>query len=147
MPRRSQRGPKHDRLRAKSRTDRRRTTKRAHAVDLPAQSRLGPIAGGLILDLVDLTTFGPLWASADSSSVRPSDGGSVRSTTSRQEPTALWALSAGAYCLMPLTEFLPIATIISAVARFEEHPKFKEQQEKSEAADQEAGSEGREESS
>lgn len=87
---------------------------------------LGPIAGGLILDAVDLATFGPFgvcgffvgclvgwWIS------------SIYRFSTRAR--AVWALLAGVYCLVPFTEVIPVATIISAVARFEVDPSVKDE--------------------
>ena len=91
------------------------------ATKLPLVHRLhrafGPLAGGLLLDGVDLATFGPFgigglfigafvgwWISA-----LYGFSGKVR---------LFWALVAGIYCLTPATELLPLATIVSAIARF-----------------------------
>ena len=85
---------------------------------------LGPLAGGLILDLVDLSTWGPLgifgffigllvgwWI------------GSIYGFSNKIK--LVWALLAGFYCLVPLTEFIPVATIISACARLRESPDYR----------------------
>ena len=81
---------------------------------------IGPIAGGLILDFVDLATFGPIglfggfligaivgwWVS------------SIYDFTHRSR--VLFAVLAAVYTAIPLTEPFPIATGISALARFRE---------------------------
>lgn len=80
---------------------------------------LGPLAGGLILDFVDLAMFGPLGLVAG-----PIVGAAVGwwisslyrfSVSGRVVFGALAAL----YVTLPFTEILPIATLISAVARFQ----------------------------
>lgn len=81
---------------------------------------LGPIAGGLILDLVDLATFGPIglfggflmggivgwWVS------------SIYEFSARSR--VMFAVLAAVYTAVPLTEPFPLATGISALARFRE---------------------------
>lgn len=77
----------------------------------------GPLAGGILLDLVDLSTFGPYGL-----------GGFVIGGLTGwwicsiyRIPTSarlVLALLAGVYCLLPLTEFVPLATLISAYVRF-----------------------------
>ncbi|MGH0035772.1 MAG: hypothetical protein ACQGVK_12170 [Myxococcota bacterium] len=78
---------------------------------------LGPVAGGVALDLLDLASFGPIgvygglllggffgwWLS-----------GVYRMPESRRR----WvALGSGLYCAFPFTEVLPLATIASVIAR------------------------------
>ena len=83
---------------------------------------LGPIAGGLVLDFVDLTTFGPLGAIGLFIGVGV---GWWISSIYNFSPRVrvILALLAGTYCLLPMTELLPVATIISGVARFGEEPR------------------------
>lgn len=77
----------------------------------------GPLVGGMILDLVDLSTFGPYgiggffigalvgwWICSI-----------YRISTSKR---LMLALIAGVYCLLPLTEFIPVATLLSAYVRY-----------------------------
>lgn len=79
---------------------------------------LGPLAGGILLDTLDLATFGPLglyfggilgfcvgWWMA-----------SIHEFGSYGR--FLFATLAAIYLTMPLTELLPLATIISAFARY-----------------------------
>ena len=86
---------------------------------------IGPIAGGLILDLVDLATFGPIGLF----------GGWILGTAvgfwiasiygfSKQAKINI-AILAGLYCMIPFTEPVPLATIVSALARFFEKPPQK----------------------
>ncbi len=78
---------------------------------------LGPVAGGLILDLADLASFGPV-------GVIPGlaiGGGlgwylsGVYGYRSRWRPWV--ALAAAVYCGFPLTEPLPLATILTVISR------------------------------
>ena len=79
---------------------------------------LGPLAGGLLLDTLDLATFGPFgiyagwfiglavgWWMALLYDFRPST-------------RFLFASLAAIYLTLPMTEFIPVATLISAFARF-----------------------------
>ena len=78
----------------------------------------GPLAGALILDCVDLATFGPLGLGG--LFIGAGIGWWISSIYNFSGTARiLWAVLAGIYCLMPFTEMIPIATIISAVARFE----------------------------
>lgn len=79
---------------------------------------LGPLAGGIILDTLDIATFGPLGIYF---------GGFIGFTvgwwiTSFYDfgPRMRFAIAtlAAIYLTMPLTEILPLATSVSAIARF-----------------------------
>lgn len=83
----------------------------------------GPVVAGLIIDFVDLATFGPIELF-----LGPPIGGLADYWMGRalgfSKRTALrCALIAGIYCTTPLTEFLPIATLIGACARYYESGK------------------------
>ena len=84
---------------------------------------LGPLAGGMLLDVMDLATLGPIgigfgWLL----------GGGVAWWIgsiygfSFDKKVILAALAA-VYCSVPMTEMLPVATIVSAACRFFEEPK------------------------
>lgn len=79
---------------------------------------LGPIAGGLFLDMLDLATFGPFgfyvgWI------VGLSVGWWMASIYGFGNlGKTLFACMAAIYLTMPFTELVPVATIISAFARF-----------------------------
>lgn len=77
----------------------------------------GPLVGGMILDLVDLSSFGPLGIGGFF--VGGLTGWWICSIYNVATSTRLTlALLAGIYCLFPLTEFIPVATLISAFIRF-----------------------------
>lgn len=79
---------------------------------------LGPLAGGILLDTLDLATFGPFglyvgwfvglvvgWWIASFHDFGPAG-------------KAVFAGLAALYLTMPMTELFPVATVVSAVARF-----------------------------
>lgn len=77
----------------------------------------GPLVGGIILDLVDLSTFGPYGVGGFF--VGALVGWWICSLYDLSKSTRFYlALLAGAYCLFPLTEFLPLATLLSAFIRY-----------------------------
>jgi hypothetical protein len=83
---------------------------------------LGPILGGLILDGADFVTFGALGIYVGVL-VGFLVGWWITSFSSIATPYRLVvALLAGVYCAMPITEFMPIATMVSAGIRFLEEP-------------------------
>lgn len=89
--------------------------------DKPLIDRLhtafGPLAGALILDLVDLATIGPLGIGGFF--IGGAVGWWILSVYDISRNTRLiLALLAGIYCMVPITEFIPVATLISALARF-----------------------------
>ncbi|MFC1763985.1 hypothetical protein ACFL6U_18160 [Planctomycetota bacterium] len=82
-----------------------------------------PIIGGLILDFADLATFGPIGLFGGMLI-----GGGIGWLISgiydfSPKGRMIYTLLAGIYCTIPGTFFIPLATIISAVARFSEKPK------------------------
>ena len=75
---------------------------------------------GLLLDAVDLATYGPigLWVGFIVGAVAgwllaPSVGVSQRRRW-------LCALAAGTYCMLPFTAFMPLATVMGALVRLRE---------------------------
>jgi hypothetical protein len=81
------------------------------------QRAFGPLAGGMILDLVDLSTFGPFGIGGFF--IGGLVGWWICSVYNVATTTRLTvALLSGVYCLLPLTEFIPVATMISAYIRF-----------------------------
>ena len=82
------------------------------------ESAFGPIVAGLSIDTVDIATFGTFGLM-----VGPIVGGtaafwlcSIYKLPVWQR--LIWAVAAGIYCGFPRTEFIPLATIIGACARF-----------------------------
>ncbi|KAA3614427.1 MAG: hypothetical protein DWQ01_01630 [Planctomycetota bacterium] len=106
------------------------TSKSSEALDRPGMFRrlhlaFGPVFGGLILDLADFATFGPLGLYLGAI-VGAAVGFWISSLYGfRLWMRILWVLLAAAYCTAPFTEFLPLATLISAVARFLQPPASK----------------------
>ncbi len=77
----------------------------------------GPLVGGAMLDLVDLSSFGPFGIGGFF--VGGLTGWWICSIYNIATSTRLiLALLAGIYCLFPLTEFIPVATLLSAFIRF-----------------------------
>lgn len=81
---------------------------------------VGPILAGVLLDLVDFATYGPigLWAGALVGGL----AGYFLSMSMGVEAARRWSYAAiaGAYCMMPFTAFLPLATVLGAVIRIRE---------------------------
>jgi hypothetical protein len=78
----------------------------------------GPVAAGLVIDMLDLATFGPigLFIGLPIGALM----GYWMGQSLGLEPKARgWcALAAGIYCLVPVTEFLPLATLLGAYVRY-----------------------------
>ncbi|MEX1232668.1 MAG: hypothetical protein WEB58_20650 [Planctomycetaceae bacterium] len=82
----------------------------------------GPLAGGLMLDYTDFVTAGPAGPVLGLLA-----GYAVGYWISRMygfsgTGRAIFAMIAALYCAMPFTNLLPLATIISAAARFFHEP-------------------------
>ncbi len=80
----------------------------------------GPVVAGLIIDLVDLSTFGPIGLVLG----LPIGGGCGywmgRTLGLSQKQSLYCALAAGIYCTIPFSEILPLATLVGAFARYRE---------------------------
>lgn len=78
----------------------------------------GPIAAGMIIDLIDLATFGPigLFVGLPVGALAGFWLGWCLGLT-RRACTAC-ALAAAVYCTIPFTEILPLGTLVGAYARF-----------------------------
>jgi len=84
---------------------------------------LGPLAGGVILDVVDFATFGPVGL-AIGLLVGVLVGWWVSSIYAFSvKARCIWATLGGLYCAVPFTEVLPLATLVSAVGRFRKGAK------------------------
>lgn len=80
----------------------------------------GPVVAGLILDLVDLATFGPLGFFLGIP-VGLAAGYWLGTCLGLGRKHCVWiAMVAAIYCTMPGTEFIPLGTLVGAFARFRE---------------------------
>lgn len=80
----------------------------------------GPIVAGIIIDLVDFATFGPIGLVLGLP-VGGLAGYWMGRCLGLERKACLWcALAAGIYCTIPFTELIPLATIVGAYARFRE---------------------------
>lgn len=90
----------------------------------------GPIAAGLIVDLIDFTSFGPIGLVLG----LPLGGLAgywMGRALGLSRKGSLWcALAAGLYCTVPATEFIPLAMIVGACVRFSESGKRRSANEK-----------------
>ncbi len=77
---------------------------------------LGPIGAGMIIDAVDLITYGPVLGIPVGSAAGYWLGRSMR-----LEPHMCWicAAVAGIYCTVPGTELMPLGTLVGALMRFQ----------------------------
>lgn len=80
----------------------------------------GPVVAGLIIDLVDLATFGPFGLYLGLPIGGFAGYWMGRALGFAPKPSLLCALAAGIYCTLPGTEMLPIATVVGACARYYE---------------------------
>lgn len=80
----------------------------------------GPIAAGLVIDCVDLFTYGPIkrFVGFPAGLIAGYWMASIFKLPQKQR--LLCALAAGIYCFIPGLEFIPVATLIGAFARFRE---------------------------
>lgn len=80
----------------------------------------GPIVAGLIIDLMDLATFGPMGLMLGLPAGLAT--GYWMGYCLGLAPAARWwcSLAAGIYCMIPFTEFLPLATLAGAYAQYRE---------------------------
>lgn len=82
------------------------------------QQFLGPITAAILLDLADLTTFGPIGIVTGFivGYAVVSWIGSINRFSFRTK--AVLSLLAGLYCTIPMTELFPLATLIAVGGRF-----------------------------
>jgi len=88
----------------------------------------GPIVAGMILDLLDLATFGPLGYVLGLPL-----GGLMGYWLGRclglsRKSSVLCAFAAGVYCTFPFTGVLPLATLVGAYVRFRESGTAQEEE-------------------
>ena len=86
------------------------------------QRSFGFLIGAMILDIVDLASFGPLGIGGFFIGIFV--GWWMLSVYDLSIKTKIWlSLLAGIYCLVPFTELIPVATLITAFARFKDKKK------------------------
>lgn len=81
---------------------------------------LGPIAAGILLDLLDLATFGPVGLIIGLP-VGAAAGWWMAGALGVEKENRKWfALGAAIYCAIPFTELIPLATLTGAFVRFKQ---------------------------
>ncbi len=80
----------------------------------------GPVVAGLIIDFVDLSTFGPIGLYLGIPIGAFAGYWMGRALGLNRKPSLLCAAAAAAYCTIPGTEMIPLATIVGALARYHE---------------------------
>lgn len=84
---------------------------------------LGPLAGGILLDVLDLATFGPvgLYGGFVIAAALGWWISSIYEFSNRAR--VIFAGLAAVYIAIPFTEIVPVATIVSALARWRKQPE------------------------
>lgn len=84
---------------------------------------IGPVAAGMVIDVVDLITFGPVGLVLGIP--LGAGAGYWLGRSMRLESHMCWicAVAAGIYCTIPGTELLPLGTLVGALVRFQEEPE------------------------
>ena len=80
----------------------------------------GPVVAGLVIDFVDLATFGPIGTYLGLPIGAFAGYWMGRALGLDRKPSLLCALLAGIYCMIPGTEMIPVATVVGALARYRE---------------------------
>jgi hypothetical protein len=80
----------------------------------------GPIVAGIIIDLVDLATYGPIGYVLGLPVGGLAGYWMGRCLGLERKACLFCALAAGVYCTIPYTETIPLATLVGAYARFRE---------------------------
>ena len=80
----------------------------------------GPVIAGLLIDFVDLATFGPIGVYLGIPIGAFAGYWMGRALGLAPSPSLLCALAAAIYCTLPGTELLPLATVVGACARYYE---------------------------
>lgn len=87
---------------------------------------LAPIAAGLLIDMVDLSTFGQIGIFLGFSLGAIAGLWMGYSLELKKKFICLLSLAAGIYCMIPGTEYIPLGTIVGAILRFWETGNNKE---------------------
>jgi len=85
-----------------------------------ANRAFGPIFAGMIIDLVDLATFGPIGFILGLPVGGLAGFWMGRCLGLSKLASFYCAIAAGIYCTIPYTEVIPLATLVGAYARFRE---------------------------
>ncbi len=80
----------------------------------------GPVVAGLVIDFVDLATFGPIGLYLGLPIGGFAGYWMGRALGLERKPSLVCALLAGVYCMIPGTEMIPVATVVGALARYRE---------------------------
>ncbi|MCA9061584.1 MAG: hypothetical protein KDA96_00915 [Planctomycetaceae bacterium] len=83
---------------------------------------IGPVAAGMIIDGLDLLTFGPVGLVLGIPVGMLAGFWLGKSLGLEQRASLVCAIAAGVYCAFPLTEVLPLGTLIGAFCRFQNSP-------------------------
>ena len=78
---------------------------------------IGPVLAGMIIDALDLATFGPLGLKAGFLLGAPAGWYRARHLGLDHKRALLTAIGCGIYCTIPLTFPIPVATMIGVWAR------------------------------
>ena len=98
---------------------------------------IGPVAAGMVIDALDVMTFGPVGLVAGLPAGVLAGYWLGRSLGLEKQARLLCAAAAGLYCTVPFTELLPLGTIVGALCRYQESATGHET---TPAADNRAGS-------
>jgi hypothetical protein len=83
----------------------------------------GPVVAGLIIDAVDLVTFGPVGLALGFPIGAAAGYWLARSLRLETNASLICAVMAGIYCTIPGTELLPLGTLVGALVRLEDVPE------------------------
>ena len=80
----------------------------------------GPIVAGMVIDVVDFATFGPIGFILGLPVGGFAGYWMGRCLGLSRRSSFFCALAAGVYCTLPFTELIPLATLVGAYVRFRE---------------------------
>jgi hypothetical protein len=88
---------------------------------------LSPVVAGMIIDSIDLVTFGPVGLVLGVPLGGLAGYWLGNSLGLEKDKRLLCAMAAGVYCTIPGTELLPLATLVGAYARYRQTAPSNEQ--------------------